>query len=713
MMSAALEKTVEQTFAMLRGNLHLQSDVTSCLRKLESCLVTSSESSIQENRSIVFRCGETIKCKSQELHLNLTEKRECLVCIAYLNFLSESVDFVFPFVIRCIEDAKSPCDKSLGYQILILLNQSSSMNAYLAVNTLLKDINCKHDVVSCIAMTAGTFLLDIDLIPVFLPAVEKQLQNPNPRVRYKALILLQRMYRIAPEYLMSVWDHVLRAMCDRSPRVMSASLPLLHTLLLNSNIPSDRKLSEKVLFILNQVVKGSLPIDMMYGGFCGPWLQIKLVAIVRYMGLKRFSENQLVTLRDMFKSIFARFQRSERLQCAIVHECAATVIAFNPKLSDLDPLVSDTIESFLNSNEPNLLVTGIELLKLLVGVKPGYSKQYAEKLLKCLNDDNTHLVQTILYLIHDLTDSGNCKPVIARMTEQLHSVHDVTIKKALLREIMKLSQRYSLEDNWFLCNYSPLLATVENELDSDILMQFLKSIESSPAQSLQNEAKKLITEISQKYSPMQYCFALEIIGSTTEFLNQKECEEAIKNILKVLSSSKVNWDEALREEVSVLSWYTVLALSKNSESKIDIVCTANPSLAAKQTLFEIKQLLENKELCESLIFFRHNDIDNTIVDEDLSFLDDFVSSHSSSLTASDIPKLFPNLVHTNKSFHDPVPTTKQTQLKYEPYTNVTKSQKVGKDMEKSFLGKSEVGEVRRVWDESGYKEPMEHAGADK
>lgn len=143
-------------------------------------------------------------------------------------------------------------------------------------------------------------------------------------IRRKAVLALYKFYLIAPNQVQHIHNKFRKALCDKDPGVMTASLHIyaqmiqviiyqvttvtvfidktsyspssLLDLLWCNPVPSHifhflqekpegyKDLAASFVAILKQVVGGKLPMDFNYHSVPAPWLQIQLLRILSLLG---------------------------------------------------------------------------------------------------------------------------------------------------------------------------------------------------------------------------------------------------------------------------------------------------------------------------------------------------------------------------------------------------------------------------------------------
>jgi len=87
--------------------------------------------------------------------------------------------------------------------------------------------------------------------------------------------------------------------------IRKKSNPIIDMFFFQKNPSLFPDVSSKLIFILRQVVNGSLPIEMSYHGLPSPWLQINILNLLIFTSL---DESQLDALAEILHRIFNRCQ---------------------------------------------------------------------------------------------------------------------------------------------------------------------------------------------------------------------------------------------------------------------------------------------------------------------------------------------------------------------------------------------------------------------
>uniref|UniRef100_A0A3B5K4D5 Adaptor related protein complex 4 subunit epsilon 1 n=1 Tax=Takifugu rubripes TaxID=31033 RepID=A0A3B5K4D5_TAKRU len=210
------------------------------------------------------------------------QMKELMVRAIYCEMLGYDASFAYIHAIKLAQQGTA-LEKRVGYlAVSLFLNESHEL-LLLLVNTVLKDLQSTNLIEVCMALTVVSQIFPKDMIPAILPLVEEKLNNPKEIIRRKAVLALYKFYLIAPTQVQHIPNKFRKALCDKDPGVMTASLHI-YLQMIQENPESYKDLTSSIVTILKQVVGGKLPIDFNYHSVPAPWLQIQLLRILALLG---------------------------------------------------------------------------------------------------------------------------------------------------------------------------------------------------------------------------------------------------------------------------------------------------------------------------------------------------------------------------------------------------------------------------------------------
>ena len=206
--------------------------------------------------------------------------------------------------------------------------------------------------------------------------------------------------------------HMKRALCDRDPSVMAASLNYYQDEV--KKRPSEFKdLINSFIIILKQVTEHRLPKDYDYHRMPAPWIQTKILEIMAYLG----AEDQEAS-DQMYEILTNVLRRADdmgiNIGYALVYQCLKTITMISPNPA-LTTLASQTIARFLSSQSHNLKYIGITGLASIVKIDPKYTLEYQALVVDCLEDTDDTLKIKTLDLLYKMTNNVNVDAIVDRL----------------------------------------------------------------------------------------------------------------------------------------------------------------------------------------------------------------------------------------------------------------------------------------------------------
>uniref|UniRef100_A0A3B3DPW4 Adaptor related protein complex 4 subunit epsilon 1 n=1 Tax=Oryzias melastigma TaxID=30732 RepID=A0A3B3DPW4_ORYME len=353
-----MSDVVEKTLTALPSLLSLDSQPGSAKLSSNSKLgnlirgITELTSKHEEEKLIQHELS-SIKEQVSSPNTTMRQMRELMVRAVYCEMLGYEASFSYIHAIKLAQQG-NVLEKRVGYlAVSLFLNENHEL-LLLLVNTVLKDLQSTNLIEVCMALTVVCQIFPKDMIPAILPIVEEKLNHPKEIIRRKAVLALHKFYLIAPNQVQHIHNKFRKALCDKDPGVMTASLHI-YLQLIQENAEAYKDLTASFVTILKQVVGGKLPMDFNYHSVPAPWLQIQLLRILSLLG-----KNDQRTSEVMYEVLDESLRRAEmnhNITYAILYECVKCVYTIHPK-SELLEKAATCIGNFVLSPKINLKYLG-------------------------------------------------------------------------------------------------------------------------------------------------------------------------------------------------------------------------------------------------------------------------------------------------------------------------------------------------------------------
>lgn len=112
--------------------------------------------------------------------------------------------------------------------------------------------------------------------------VIKLLKHDMDAVRKRAVSAIHRLYQMDKRCIVDHVDKIRRALCDREPAVMAATLPLFQNMIQDDPM-QFKDLVPSFVSILKQITEHRLPRDYDYHRIPSPWIQVRPIHVLTFM----------------------------------------------------------------------------------------------------------------------------------------------------------------------------------------------------------------------------------------------------------------------------------------------------------------------------------------------------------------------------------------------------------------------------------------------
>ncbi|XP_037539503.1 AP-4 complex subunit epsilon-1 [Nematolebias whitei] len=726
-MSDVVEKTLTALPSLLSLDSQPGSAKLSTHSKLGNLIRGITElTSKHEEEKLIQRELSSIKEQVSSPSTTMRQMKELMVRSIYCEMLGYEASFSYIHAIKLAQQG-NVLEKRVGYlAVSLFLNESHEL-LLLLVNTVLKDLQSTNLIEVCMALTVVSQMFPKDMIPAILPLVEEKLNHSKEIIRRKAVLALYKFYLIAPNQVQHIHNKFRKALCDKDPGVMSASLHIFLQLI-QENSEAYKDLTASFVTILKQVVAGKLPMDFNYHCVPAPWLQIHLLRILSLLG-----KNDQSTSEIMYEILDESLQRAEmnhNITYAILYECVRCIYTIHPK-SDLLEKAAKCIGNFVMSPRINLKYLGLKALTYVVQQDPKLVLQHQMTIIECLDHPDLIIKRETLELLFRITNAQNVTVIVEKMLDFLRVSKDDHTTIDLVGKVAELAEKYAPDNEWFIETMNTVFSVGGDMMQPDIPNSFLKlllegfdSVEedkklrlfavNSYVSLLQGEPNKLPQRFLQVI-----CW---VLGEYSHLSKDVEPDVLLRLLVKLLdtkscSNETKTW--VLMAMTKLCSGGAALSVAH----EVSEMYGSSMDTVLRQRVQELQHLSQDAQLQTRVLpqCASHKPVE---VDSSLSFLDGFVSE---ALAAGAAPYKPPHQRQEELS--------RSKALSLEPYglslpismssCSVTDRQSPtllsmssglsGDSTELSHKGSSttlKLDGVKRVWGREGYlaqKEPAEEA----
>ena len=234
-------------------------------------------------------------------------------------------------------------------------------------------------------------------------------------------------------------------------------------------------LTSSFVVILKQIIEHKLPRDYDYHRMPAPWIQIKLMEILGYLG----KEDQEAS-DEMYEVIQMALKRAEDLAInigyALVYQWWKTILSIYPNKTLLES-ISKSIKAFFSSESNNLKYIGVTALNEMLKIDLKYAEEHQEHVVEWLEWSDDTLKLRTLDLLYTMTNKDNVEVIIEKMLEHLQSTpSDSRIRKDLVKKIYQSVEKFSPNKTWFVKTMNNLFEIGADLITLDISNKFITVI---------------------------------------------------------------------------------------------------------------------------------------------------------------------------------------------------------------------------------------------
>ncbi|CAL8356827.1 unnamed protein product [Lota lota] len=438
-MSDVVEKTLTALPSLL--SLDSQPGKLSSTSKLGNLIRGITElTSKHDEEKLIQRELVSIKEQVSSPNTSMRQMKELMVRAIYCEMLGYEASFSYIHAIKLAQQGTA-LDKRVGYlAVSLFLNESHEL-LLLLVNTVLKDLQSTNLIEVCMALTVVSQVFPKDMIPAILPLVEEKLNHPKEIIRRKAVLALYKFYLIAPNQVQHIHNKFRKALCDKDPGVMSASLHIYLEMVMEKP-ESYKDLTVSFVTILKQVVGGKLPIDFNYHSVPAPWLQIQLLRILSVLGKNDRSTSEI--MYEVLDESLRRAEMNHNITYAILFECVKTIYTIHPKAELLEK-AAKCIGNFVLSPKINLKYLGLKALTYVVQQDANLALQHQMTIIECLDHPDLIIKRETLELLFRITNGQNVKVIVEKLLEFLRHSKDDYVTIDLGGKVAELAEKYPFQ----------------------------------------------------------------------------------------------------------------------------------------------------------------------------------------------------------------------------------------------------------------------------
>ncbi|XP_041652629.1 AP-4 complex subunit epsilon-1 [Cheilinus undulatus] len=627
-MSDVVEKTLTALPSLLSLDSQPGSAKLSSTSKLGNLIRGITElTSKHEEEKLIQRELSSIKEQVSSPNTSMRQMKELMVRAIYCEMLGYEASFSYIHAIKLAQQG-SALEKRVGYlAVSLFLNESHEL-LLLLVNTVLKDLQSTNLIEVCMALTVVSQMFPKDMIPAILPLVEEKLNHPKEIIRRKAVLALYKFYQIAPNQVQHIHNKFRKALCDKDPGVMTASLHI-YLQMIQENPEGYKDLTASFVTILKQVVGGKLPMDFNYHSVPAPWLQIQLLRILSLLGKNDQSTSEI--MYEVLDESLRRAEMNHNITYAILYECVKCIYTIHPK-SELLEKAAKCIGNFVLSQKINLKYLGLKALTYVVQLDPKLALQHQMTIIECLDHPDLIIKRETLELLFRITNAQNVTVIVEKMLEFLQISKDDYTTTDLVGKVAELAEKYAPDNEWFIETMNTVFSVGGDMMQPDIPNNFLKLL-SEGFDSVEEDRKlrqfavdSYISLLHGRPGKLPQRFLQVISWVLGEYSHLREDLEpaTVLRLLSRLLDSKTTSSETKSWVLMAMTKLCSGTAGISVAQEISETYSSSLDTVLRQRAQELQHLSQDSEL-RARVLPGDGSQEPLEVDSSLSFLDGFVS----------------------------------------------------------------------------------------
>ncbi|KAJ6236921.1 ap-4 complex subunit epsilon-1 [Anaeramoeba flamelloides] len=622
------------------------------IREIGDC-----KSKLDEDRLIE---QQIIKLKkfTKKKKIKPKQQSELVLRLLFCQLLGHDVSFAHILAINSSQESNL-FYKFIGYLAASIFISTNEDLQLLMINSIQKDLKSDNTLAVSIALTTITKIITVDMIPAVLSNVLILLKHQEPLIRKKALTAMYTFLKQSPESILKHQKDFELMLDDKDISVTGVALDLF--LFISKTKPKTIKhLVVSFVEILNLIISGKLPIEYDYREIHAPWIQIKLLKILSYLG-----QDDPNTSREIYQVVQLVLKESEIgfingifAGHAIMHECIKTITKLYPSTKLLE-LASIAAGKFVTSYSNNLKYLGITALTDLVLVYPEATNKHQIIIVDCLEDPDETLKRKTIELLFRITNKSNISFIVEKMLSYLKTQKDQKYKTSLVSRILKLAEEHGTNIKWYILTINKILQIFGDLVNHDIVYNIMKLIsEGSLLEDEEDEededdeeekesgkegsqltkydgntALKIfsvniyaeIISLKKPYPNILYQISLWVAGEYSYLCTNFTTEEIMVNVVDLINAFYIS-DETRAMAITALT--KMVSHSGKYLEQIDTIIqkySTSRNTDIRQRCFEMKGILQLPNIIDNIL--PPDSINTDIeIDTNLEFLNEFVEN---------------------------------------------------------------------------------------
>ncbi|EGF81811.1 hypothetical protein BATDEDRAFT_87257 [Batrachochytrium dendrobatidis JAM81] len=359
----------------------------------------------------------------------------------------DTSDFAHLPAIMLCQNARTLYEKRLAHLAASIFLQGNQKMSLLMTNTLQKDLGSSNHFEVTMALSVLSATSTVDMVPLLIKFVEKNLKHPNEMIRRKAVHAFYRFYQLDNQAVYPYIKKLKRSLADTHPSVMSAALITLNYIA--KDFPEIQALlAPAVVHILKQVLNHRLDATYNYHSVPAPFIQLNCLRMIAMFGplSQEMEQTILVTVLESLHQVNARQQ--DDIVYMIILQCVQTIAARSPSPDVLKNIMT-VIGPLATSTNISELHLGVQCLTAVTMRSLNLHQSAVDLFIKAYNNSETDLVlkySIIEALMHTCQELGLARTLIPMLLDTMRSfMGNAYMQQCCINHILAMLKKYDMD----------------------------------------------------------------------------------------------------------------------------------------------------------------------------------------------------------------------------------------------------------------------------
>ncbi|KAJ0638194.1 putative adaptor protein complex AP-1, gamma subunit [Helianthus annuus] len=428
------------------------------IRAIRACKTAAEERAVVRKECASIRAAVSDN-ENDYRHRNLAK-------LMFIHMLGYPTHFGQMECLKLIAAPGFP-EKRIGYLGLMLLLDERQEVLMLVTNSLKQDLNHTNQYIVGLALCALGNISSAEMARDLAPEVERLLQFRDPNVRKKAALCSIRIIKKVPDLAENFVNPVASLLKEKHHGVLLTAIQLCADLCMISEEALEyfrKKCTEGLVKVLKDAVNSPYAPEYDISGISDPFLQIRLLRILRILGHGDADASDL--MNDILAQVATKTESNKNAGNAILYECVETIMSIEDS-GGLRVLAINILGRFLSNRDNNIRYVALNMLMKAISIDGQAVQRHRATILECVKDSDASIRKRALELVSLLVNESNVKPLTKELIDYLE-VSDNDFKGDLTVKICSIVEKLSPEKIWYIDQMLKVLCEAGNYVKDEV-----------------------------------------------------------------------------------------------------------------------------------------------------------------------------------------------------------------------------------------------------